>query len=103
MKGASQVDEELSLRIQHGNKQGAFYRLMPFNGLKAEQIGIELLLWNIIKGTAPCWTRAIYRYPPHVDKIWNRRRAKLCETERANTPTKIPKIGETRLKLLMIS
>jgi hypothetical protein len=95
-KGAAKVwhekvDEELSLRIQHQNKQGAFYRQMPFNGLKAEQIGNESLLWNIIKGTAPCWKWAIYRYPPLVDQIWNRWRSKLCETERGDTPIKIPK------------
>jgi len=64
---------------------------MPFNGLKAEQIGNESLLWNIIKGTAPCWTQAIYQYPLLIDQIWKRWRAKSCETERASTPTKIPK------------
>jgi hypothetical protein len=48
MKGASQVDEELSLRML--NKQGAFYRLMPFNGLKAEQIRNETLLRIQSKG-----------------------------------------------------
>ncbi len=64
-KGATRVlheklDDELLFRVQHREKQGLFYRLLTYIGLKAEQIGNESLLRNIIKLVAPCWTRCIY-------------------------------------------
>jgi hypothetical protein len=48
----SKIDEELFLRKQHREKQGLFHRLFYFNGLKADLIGDESLLRNIIKQTA---------------------------------------------------
>ena len=57
---------ELLYRQQHREKQGLFFRLLPFIGLSAEQLGDESLLRNIVKMTATCWTRALYRYPPLV-------------------------------------
>jgi hypothetical protein len=68
-KGATKVmqtkmDDELLMRQRLRVKQGLFNRLQPFIGTRTEQIGDESLLRNIVKLTAPCWTRCIYRYPP---------------------------------------
>jgi hypothetical protein len=46
-KGATKVlqekiDTELTLRLQHRIKQGVFHRLSSFNGLKPQQLGINL-------------------------------------------------------------
>jgi hypothetical protein len=40
------------------------------NPICAEQIGEETLLQSIMKMTAPCWTRCIYRYPPLAHQAW---------------------------------
>lgn len=75
-KGATKVlqtkiDEELFLRKQHREKQGLFHRLFYFNGLRADLIGDESLLRNIMKQTAPCWTRCLYRHPPMVKQVYD--------------------------------
>jgi len=95
-KGASKIlqdklDEELDLRIQHRVKQGLFYRLRPFIGIDTEQIGDKSLLRSIVKQTAPCWRRSIYRYPPLANQIWHYWRAKLPQETRTSTPVNIPK------------
>lgn len=41
-------DEDLSLRLQHHLKQGLFQRLLPFNGLSANQIGNESMLQTLL-------------------------------------------------------
>jgi hypothetical protein len=73
-KGATKVlyqknDEELSLWQQHRPKQGVFLRMINQNFICAEQIGEETLR-SIMKMTAPCWTRCIYRYPPLAHQVW---------------------------------
>jgi hypothetical protein len=40
------------------------------NPICAERIGEETLLQSIMKMTAPCWTRCIYRYPPLAHQAW---------------------------------
>ena len=85
------IDEELILRLQHRPKQGLFFRLREFIGLTAEQIGNESLLRDIIKMTAICWTRCIYRYPPLANAIWQLWRASLSIELQQNQPENIPK------------
>jgi hypothetical protein len=65
------IDEELFQRKQHREKQGLFHRLFYFNGLRADHIGDESLLRNIIKQTAACWTRSLYRHPPLVKQVYD--------------------------------
>jgi hypothetical protein len=71
-------------------KHGLFYRLRKFVGLAADQIGNESLLRNIIKLTALCWTRSIYRYPPLANLIWQSWQttlpANICVTKPINIP-----------------
>jgi len=59
-------------------------------GLAADQIGNESLLRNIIKLTALCWTRSIYRYPPLANLIWQSWQttlpANICVTKPINIP-----------------
>jgi hypothetical protein len=88
------MDDELCLRQKH-----------RFIGLKAEQIGNESLLRNIVKLKAPCWTRCIYRYPPLAHLIWKHWQIKLPIDIKANTPTnisrgwqKIPTIADEIIK-----
>jgi len=95
-KGATNVsqekiDEELGLQLQHHPKHGLFYRLRKFVGLTADQIGNESLLRNIIKLTAPCWTRSIYRYPPLANLIWQSWQATLPADIHVTKPINIPK------------
>jgi len=95
-KGATKVlqermDLELLLRQQLRKKQGLFNRLASFSGLRMEQIGDESLLRNMIKFTAPCWTRCIYRHPPIVHQIWEYWRNRQSATDRENIPIDIPK------------
>jgi hypothetical protein len=76
-KGATKLlrekfDEELILRLQERAKQGLFARLSPFTSLSADQIGDESILRSLLKMTAPCHTRCLYRYPPLANQIWNR-------------------------------
>jgi hypothetical protein len=42
------IDDELLARLQHREKQGLFYRLLPFIGLRADQIGNESTIQNIV-------------------------------------------------------
>jgi len=100
-KGATKVlqekiDTELTLRLQHRIKQGLFHRLSLFNGLKCQQIGDKSLLQNIVKYTAPCWTRCIYRYPPLVNLIWNQWNVEIRQLQ-------FQKSGKKHIKLLMRS
>jgi hypothetical protein len=67
-KGATKLfqalpDDELDLRLQHRVKQGLFFRLRKFIGLDDTQIGHESNLRHIIRFTATCWTRTMYRNP----------------------------------------
>jgi L-lactate utilization protein LutC len=84
------MDEELFFRLQYWPKQGLFYQLHSFNGLKTEQIANESMLQNIVKQIAPCWTRSIYCYPPLANQIWKHWRDSLNETIKLNTPSNIP-------------
>jgi hypothetical protein len=75
-KGATKVlheklDDEMVLRQQLRDKQGLFLRMSPFNSLRAPQIGEESILRNLMKMTATCWTRSIYRYPPLANYVWS--------------------------------
>jgi len=80
----------------HHEKQGLLYCLQTFNGLKQDKIGNETLLRNIVKLTAPCWTRCIYRYPPLANQIWNQWRSELPESRQLITPAKLPKGWQKR-------
>ena len=90
-KGATKVlhkkvDEELCLRKQHREKQGLFHRLFAFNGLKADHIGDETLLRNIMKQTAACWTRSLYRHPPLVKQVYDQWWFDQSEDFKLNNP-----------------
>ncbi len=96
IKGATKtfqdkMDDELYLRLKHRENQGLLCRMLPFNGLKAEQIGNESLLRTIVKLTAPCWTRCMYRYPPLANLIWKHWQDKIPIDIKANTPANIPR------------
>ena len=95
-KGATKVfqeklDMELMYRQQHRSKQGMFFRLLPFVGLNAQQLGDESLLRNIIKMTAPCWTRCLYRYPPLGAQAWESWFCCLPPEEQEYFPSTLPK------------
>ena len=85
------IDDELLARLQHREKQGLFYRLLPFIGLRADQIGNESMIRNIVKQTAMCWTRSIYRDPSMANKIWKKWTLTLPDDIRATHPATIPK------------
>jgi len=103
-KGATKVlqtkiDEELFLRKQHREKQGLFHRLFYFNGLRADLIGDESLLRNIMKQTAPCWTRCLYRHPPMVKQVYDQWWFEQSSEFKENNPHKKdlePKVLEKR-------
>ena len=95
-KGATKVlhkkmDKELFMRQQHRPKQGIFNRLSAFNGIRPDQIGDETVLRNIIKGTAPCWTRCLYRHPPLVNLAWKYWRSLSSSEIQETTPVNVPK------------
>jgi hypothetical protein len=95
-KGATKVmqtkmDDELILRQRLRVKQGLFNRLAPFIGTRPEQIGDESLLRIIVKMTAPCWTRCIYRYPPLANQTWKFWRSLQSPTDQIALSTDIPK------------
>jgi hypothetical protein len=86
------IDQELCLRMQHRCKQGVLLRMSSFNSLKSEQIGEESILMNIMKLTAPCSTRCIYRYPPLANQIWTQWRKTQQNTPYyGNIPKTLPK------------
>jgi len=92
-KGATKVlhakiDEELFLRKQHREKQGIFHRLFYLNGLRADLIGDESLLRNIMKQTAACWTRSLYRYPPLVQQVYDQWWSEQSAEFKRNNPHK---------------
>ena len=73
-KGATKVlywciDDELCARLQHRCKQGMMCRMLEFIGIKADFIGNESLYRNVVKGTAPSWTRIMYQNPNLPDLI----------------------------------
>jgi len=95
-KGATKIlrdrfDNELLLRVQHREKQGLFYRLLNFIGLRAEHIGNESLLRTIIQLVAPCWTRCIYRFPPLANLIWKSWYRNLPPDLQATTSSELPR------------
>jgi len=95
-KGATKVlydkmDQELFSRMQHRKKQGLFHRLFSFNALQPDQIGKESLLRSIVKQTATCWTRAIYRFPPLAKQIWKIWRSYQSEEDQNDFPVTLPK------------
>jgi hypothetical protein len=96
-KGATKIlyekmDDELILRQQHCAKQGLLFRMAPFNSLSAAQIGEESLLRNLMKMTAPCWTRSIYRYPPLATQIWHYWQTfEQNESTTESSPSTLPK------------
>ena len=73
------------------HKQGVSFRLLPFIGLNAQQIGDESMLRNIVKMRALCWTRFLYRYPLFVAKAWESWHYSLTPDEQANVPATLPK------------
>ena len=101
-KGATKVlrdkfDEELILRLQERPKQGLFARLAPHTSLSADQIGDESILRSLVKMTAPCPTRCVYRYPPLANQIWKRWRDTQKEKSHyVRLPTIIPKDWQKR-------
>jgi len=84
------MDDELCLRLKHREKQGLLCRLLQFNGIKAEFIGNESMARNIIKGTAPCPTRAIYRQPSVANLIWRQWYNTLSMSAKATTSINLP-------------
>jgi len=95
-KGATKLfqdklDTELIYRHQCRPKQGIFYRMLPFIGLSTQQIGDESMLRNIVKMTAPSWTRWLYRYPQLVSQAWETWYHSLTADEQANVPSTLPK------------
>ena len=85
-KGATTVlqdrlDYELVLRQQHREKHGLYLRLAAHSSLHPDLIGDESLLRCILKMTAVCMTRCIYRYPPLVNQIWGRWRDTQTEKD----------------------
>ena len=85
------LDMELLHRHQCRPKQGIFFRMLPFIGLNAQQIGDESLLRNIVKMTAPSWTRWLYRYPHLAAQAWDSWYHSLTDEEQANVPSKLPR------------
>ena len=95
-KGATKVlqqkmDTELLLRQQHRPKQGLFNRLSAFNGIRPDQFGDETILRNIIKGTAPCWTRSLYKHPPLANLAWKHWRSLQSSEIQETSPVNVPK------------
>jgi hypothetical protein len=78
-----------------------YLRLAPHNSLTANQIGDETILRNIVKMTAPCWTRCLYRYPPLVNQTWHYQRfLMLDDIDDELIPDSLPKKnGEKMLGL----
>jgi hypothetical protein len=68
-----------------------YLRLSSFNGITPDQIGRESLLRNIIKQTAPCWTRIIYRFPPLAKQIWQVWRSYQPLEDQEEFPVNLPK------------
>jgi hypothetical protein len=90
------MDQELFSRMQHRKKQGLFHRLFSFNALQPDQIGKESLLRSIVKQTATCWTRAIYRFPPLAKQIWKTWRPYQSEDDQNDFPVTLPKDWQKR-------
>lgn len=86
----TQLDDELSWRLQNREKHGLLCRLLAFNGLNADFIGNESMNLNIAKTTAPSWTRIIYRHPSMAGLIWKRWYNKLTPEQQENTPAALP-------------
>ena len=84
------MHQELFQRLQHRPKQGLFYRLISFNGLKINLLGQESLLRNIIKMSALCWSRCIYRHPPFAEAIWKHWKSNLTEHSQQTTQDRFP-------------
>jgi len=87
----SKMDDELCLRLQHREKQGILCRLFEFNGIKADYIGNESLARNVIKGTAPCLTRSIYRHPSVANLTWKQWYNTLSTSAQATTSCILPR------------
>lgn len=47
-------------------------RVSSLTSLSADQIGDESILRSIVKMTAICWTRCLYRHPPLANQAWGR-------------------------------
>ena len=96
-KGATKVwheklDDELILRQQLRSKQGLFLRMNSFNSLSTSQIGDESILRNLMKMTAMCWTRSVYRNPQLANHIWSFWRHSAHNAQIIDTlPVTIPK------------
>jgi hypothetical protein len=86
----TKMDDELCLRLKHREKQGLLCRLLQFNGIKAEFIGNESMARNIIKGTAPCPTRAIHHHPSVANLIWRQWYNTLSMSAKATTSINLP-------------
>ena len=101
-KGATKIlqdksDDELILRLQERPKQGLFARLAPHTSLSADQIGDESILRSLIKMTAPCPTRSVYRYPPLANQIWKQWRDTQTEKRYYDRlPANVPKDWQKR-------
>ena len=55
-------------------------------------IGDDTLIQSLVKMTATCWTRCIYRYPPLANQIWQTwRTLGQNEANISNIPINIPK------------
>jgi hypothetical protein len=66
--------------------------MAPFNSLSADQIGHDTILYNLLKMTAPCWSRCVYRYPPLANHTWTFwRNLEQNNNVRDTIPVEIPK------------
>jgi len=84
------TEKELYLRLMHRPKQGLFARMLPFIAISMDQIGLESLHRNILKMSAPCWTRCIYRYPKLANRIWKSWKAQLPDHQKILIAENIP-------------
>ena len=91
------LDYELALRQQHRGKHGLYLRLVAQSSLNADLIGDESLLRSIVKMTAVCITRCIYRYPPLANQILGRWRDVQTEKDYFDRlPISFPKDWQKR-------
>jgi hypothetical protein len=84
------LDKELHLRLMHRPKQGLFSRMLQFIAIQMDQIGLDSLHRNILKMSAPCWTRCIYKHPQFANQIWKVWKANLLIHRQEHLTDNIP-------------
>jgi hypothetical protein len=78
------ANDELILRLQHRRSQGLLQRLLPFIGLKVNELGEETTGRDIMRNTAPCHTRKIYNSSELASNIYQRYFLHLSAEEKEN-------------------